>query len=324
MNKIGIFCLILAGLTFTNCSNDFELIEPKGEIPVVYALLDADETYINVRLERAFASPTVSAEVLAKNPDSLYYKNAVVKLIKNNTSIVLEKIDLAALGQPKQDGSFVKSPNYIYRTLSNPNFDLNPGDVVKIEIDINEGAKITGETKIIQKVNPGRPNTGSNISFSETSQDQLRWNRNDNIGGFIHNVEFRIDITEVKSGKETKKQLIWEIAKNVTGESVTLEANAFFTFLKNNLLEDNATKRYIDGLDFYVTSGDQNLQNYLLVGQANNGITSSGEIPVYSNLSRGYGLFGSKAVMKVLGLSLNPTTFDKLKDNPLTKGLNFQ
>lgn len=323
MNKIKLLIIIACGLCFSNCSNEFDLVEPKGEIPVVYALLDAGQSYVDVRLERAFASETISAEEIAQNPDSLYYSNAVVKIIKNNTEYVLEKVDLSKLGLPKTDGAFAKSPNFIYRILASK-LNLKAGDKINLEIDIQEGQKITASASVIQPVNPSRPNYGANISFSDENRDQVKWNKNDQLGGAIHTAEYRINVIEVQGGVESKKTLVWTLGKNVTGESLNLDANSFFTFMKTSLKEDISITRYIEGIDFLVYSGDKNLADFLKISQANNGITSSGEIPVYTNLSRGLGIFGSKAIMKLEGLALNPTTFDKLKNNALTKGLNFQ
>ena len=46
------------------------------------------------------------------------------------------------------------------------------------------------------------------------------------------------------------------------------------------------------------------MASFLSIGQANTGITGSGELPTYTNLSRGLGIFGSKAQTIILGLGL--------------------
>ena len=57
-----------------SCDNTLDLVEDRVETPVVYAMLNYQDEYQYVRLERAFASETISAITLAQNPDSLYYK----------------------------------------------------------------------------------------------------------------------------------------------------------------------------------------------------------------------------------------------------------
>jgi hypothetical protein len=318
---------IITVIFFSSCSNDFELIEDKKEIPVVYGLIEAGSENNYIRLERAFASPTLTPEEIAKNPDSLYYGNAVVKLIKIlgnvKEEVILKRVDATSEGFPRRDGIFAKAPNYVYK-ISSSEMSFTAGEDVNLEIIIDEKEVIKAKTKIIQSVFPTKPNGGGNVVFSADKADQLKWNTNDENGGKIHSLEFRINYIEELNGVETNKTLIWPVVKNITGESYTLPANAFFTFLGANIKKEPGIKRYFKNLDFAIYSGDENLSNYLLVGQANTGITSSGEIPTFTNLSRGLGIFGSKAKVEVLGLGLNFSTADILKTSPLTKDLNFQ
>ena len=319
--------LATAFLFTWSCSNDFDLIDEKTETPVLYCLLDytADNQY--VRLERSFVSPSIAADILAKNPDSLYYKNAVVTFRKTSkgvtTSHLLKEVDGADEGYPRKDGVFATSPNKLYKITSGE-MPLLPGDVVEIEANIGEGQPIKSTITVIQKANSNIPNPAKPLDFSPTIPYVFKWNHIGGNKGVIFSINMVFNYTEVQAGNVIQKSLVWPIAKNIEKEQFALTPGEFYTFLGNNLSKDQDIKRYLDGIDYYIHSGDINLFNYLSVGLANTGITSSGEIPQYTNLSRGFGLFGSKAVLELKGLGINATTFDALKSNNLTKDLNFQ
>lgn len=322
------YIILLAAFIFTSsCSNDFDLIEAKKEIPVVYCLLDykADAQY--VRLERAFASPTTSALILAKNPDSLYYKNAIVSLIRTSKGVkkefILNEVDGNQDGYPREDGIFATSPNKLYK-ISSAEMPLLPGDIVELKINIGEGDAVTSSTSIIKEVAPISPSLGGKVSFSDTQKDILKWNSFDEVGGSLHTLEMYFNYIEVVNGVESKKSLRWPIAKNVDKESYTLAPGEFYTFLSANIPVDDKIVRYFEGIDYNIYSGDKNLAQFLLIGEANTGITGSGEIPTYSNLSRGLGIFGSKVSFNAKGMDLAVATRDLLTDGKLTKSLNFK
>ena len=310
-----------------SCDNTLDLVEDRVETPVVYAMLNYQDEYQYVRLERAFASETISAITLAQNPDSLYYKNAEVKLtrIRNGVSIekTLEKVNGNDIGYVREDGIFAKDPNTIYR-IKTSELNLAPLDIVKLSINIGDDQLVTSETMIIEEAVPSKPRVGTAISFSEDQSETYTWNAFDDRGGKIHSVKFIIKFTEEINGVETPKQLEWKLINNTDAESVRIAPGEFYTFMSNNLTKDPSIKRFFDSVDFILTSGDENYQKFVIVNQANSGITSSGEIPIFTNLSRGYGLFGSKANAQLIGLGINVTTLDNLRKNPMTKDLNFQ
>lgn len=327
MRSKPLFIITLIALVMASCSNEFELIEDKVETPVVYALLDYEAPYQFVRLERAFASPTQSAVELAQNPDSLYYKNAIVNLVLNRGGVqktfTLEEVDGTDVGYPRQDGVFAKEPNKLYR-IESSQLNLVPGDLVKLTINIGEGQPVTSKTTMISKAISSFPRQGTPVSFSPTQKDNFKWNHTGDFPGSIFNLKAFIHYTEVKGGVATDKTLEWEIANNVTKENYLGNPGEFFSYMASNLAKDPAITRFFNGMDYYIISGDQNVANFLTIGQANTGITGSGELPVYTNMSRGLGIFGAKARTEILGLGLSAGTSSELKTNVLTKDLNFQ
>ncbi|MBK7009225.1 MAG: DUF4249 family protein [Saprospiraceae bacterium] len=211
-----LFILLAFMAGFSSCSNEFELIEEKIETPIVYSLLDYEAPYQYVRLERAFASPNQSAVELAKNPDSLYYKNAIVNLILKRGGVdqtfTLEEVDGNDVGYPRQDGVFAKEPNKLYR-INSALLNLVPGDKVKLEVNIGEGNPVTAETTIITKPTSSFPRSGSPVAFSPTQGDNFKWNHVGNFPGSIFNLRAVIHYTEVSAGEATQRALFGTLPK---------------------------------------------------------------------------------------------------------------
>jgi hypothetical protein len=290
-------------------------------------MLNFDADYQFVRLEKAFISKNTSAIELAKNADSIYYKNADVRLIRNRNGVLtekqLEKVSGETIGYPREDGIFATSPNILYR-IAKTDLELKPGDVVKLLINTGEGETITSETTIIDKTNSSSPSPGREFDFSATQSTQVKWSPLMLNGGVIYTSEFILNITEVKAGVATVKNLKFRLITNTDDESYRIPVNGFYTFLANSLEKDKDVKRFFNYIDYYLYTGDKNFADFNLVSQANNGITSSGEFPIFTNLSKGYGVFGSKSITSILGIGVTSKTIEELRNNSLTKDLNFQ
>ena len=97
-----------------------------------------------------------------------------------------------------------------------------------------------------------------------------------------------------------------------------------FQYLSNRLENNPTIARKFLSFDVLVTGGGEALNDYISIGNANTGITSTQVIPTYTNLSEGYGIFSSKNSQFQEGYFLNSSTIDSLQTNPLTQSLNFQ
>ena len=109
---------LLASLFCLNaCNNDLVLVEGYKEIPIVYGFLTLADTATYIRVEKAYADPKRSANEVAQIPDSLYYADVTVTLVRvrNNERFALKKVDGNTEGYPRNGGTFAKSPNYLYK-----------------------------------------------------------------------------------------------------------------------------------------------------------------------------------------------------------------
>ena len=82
--------------------------------------------------------------------------------------------------------------------------------------------------------------------------------------------------------------------------------------------------RFFTDVDVEFIAGGLELKAFNDIALANTGITSSQEVPTYTNLSNGIGIISSKAASRVNGLVLTDDTKIELRTSPVTESLNFQ
>ena len=82
--------------------------------------------------------------------------------------------------------------------------------------------------------------------------------------------------------------------------------------------------RIFINIDMQVVAGGEELEKYINVALANSGITGSQELPSFSNLSEGQGIFSTRSVLDFKNFSLSLETRDSLKNGSITGHLNFQ
>jgi hypothetical protein len=83
-------------------------------------------------------------------------------------------------------------------------------------------------------------------------------------------------------------------------------------------------RRIFKGIDLQVRAGGLELYEFQRVQLANTGITSAGgDIPQYTNLSEGVGIFSSSNRHIRTDLELHEASLDSLRTGSLTKHLNF-
>lgn len=319
------FCLICVIGSFS-CSNDFDLIEGNVDIPIVYGLIDVQDTAHYIRLEKAFVDPDIPATELALDPNNLYYDNAVVQFVKNPdgpnaATYTLNRVDGNLEGLVREEGAFAQAPNYLYK-ISAVDIPLQEEDTLQLVIEIPGEKVITATTILVEQPIPTSPSASSSFNFVTDRNVSLKWTN----GNFatLTSCTMKIKYRESKNGVSRDSFIVWDVFKNSDKSIFVIPGLEFFNLLANNLETDPEMDRFFLGIDYFLQSGGQEIQDFLSVSQANLGITSSGDIPVYSNLSEGRGIFGSRASITLSNLQLTGTSIEALKSSDITAPLNFR
>ncbi len=323
------FCLLLCNA----CSNDFVLTEPPSDVAIVYGILAAKDTANYIRVERAFIDEETSALVLSKDINELYFANARVTLtnVAKNKTYDLVRVDGNKEGYKRDPGIFADAPNYLYK-LPKSVHDPIENDIYKISVFSGEKLVTDGTTRILKsyKDNDLTPSATSNLAFVYAFNTNFSWFGDDN--AVLHDLTLVFNYREEKNGIFTNKSVSWPIVKNHTKLDPGAPSNIygtpglrFYSFLRGAIDVDPLVKRYFRDADLILTSGGKEILDYVSIGQANLGITSSGEIPVFSNLTKdGLGIFSSKTKLERKKMSLAQPTLDSLRLGIYTKALNFQ
>jgi len=312
-------------LVIFSCDNELELIAESKETPVVYGVVDQSDTAQYIRVERTFIDSDVTPNIIAQDPDSLYYDDITVKLVRvlNGEEYILERVDGNLEGYPREEGAFAQSPNYLYKILTSE-IPLIPEELIELRIEgIFEDRAITSTSVVIEPPFLLNPAEDGVVNLEPQRALNIGWTPRANED--IFTVNFYFNITESRAGSApVDKRLIWNVESNTSDNNLQRDGTAFYSFLLGALEKDEAITRRLNSVEFELITGSVSLADYIRVGQSNLGITSSGEIPVFSNLSEGLGIFGTTHTHFRRNISLTGGTLDSLRNGQLTRELNFE
>lgn len=329
---------ILAIIFSNSCSNEFELIEEWTDIPVAFGLLSRADTAHYIRVEKAFVDPNTSALEIAQIPDSLYYESIGVSVEEISTGTVyqLERVDGNLEGYPREEGIFATAPNYLYKFKLPLNEELTPGRTYELKLTRGDNLpEVTAQTTVVSDMTVAAPST--TLRFEAGRSTSFRWNAPGGNAIFF-DLSLRLNYLENSVDEPsvfTDKSMFWPLAKNIDrddnnetlGEFSLADGNDFFRFIALTLSQQPGSQgllRDFKNVDIVVTGGDQNLFDYINIGQANTGITSSQVIPNFTNLSEGFGIFGSTNRSIKEAVTLTSATEDSLRNGQFTSIYNFQ
>lgn len=316
---------ILFLLLLVSCDNELDLVEDKVEIPVVYGLISPSDTAQYIRLERAFVDNNTSALILAQDPDSLYYPNASVALIRssNGQRFELERVDGNDDGYPREDGVFAKSPNFLYKILSE-NMQISPGESYELEIVYDEATPpLTAQTVMLDTASLVLPNLERNLRLTGNSGFEVQIRQSNSAKVYDVFMIFHY-LERVPGGNEVEKSFTTRLVRNFEDLRFEIPSDEIYLRIAQNIPFVDGAERRFAGIQMRVDAGGTELLEYLNIGQANLGITSSQAIPTYSNLSTGVGFLSSRSTyISSRIVNLNSPSADSLVNGSFTRNLNF-
>jgi hypothetical protein len=322
-----IFGLISIGFLFAACDNDLVVTDQWKDIPVVWGIVSKSDTAHYIRVEKAYLDPSVSALDIARIPDSLYYDNAVVTLkrIASGQVYTLTRVDGNLEGYPRDSGVFAEFPNYIYKIRANQ-LNLVIGDEYEFSLQ-REGQSdpVTAKTKILPKPVLRNPSAGGTLVFKPKAFTNFSWNEIPDAGLFDLQLKFHYrERSPATQNVYVPKSVEWTVSRSIEDKEYKIDGSEFYNSLKAYIQEDFEATRLFDSMDVILWCGGRELAEFIRIAQANTGITSTQDIPIYTNLSEGRGIFTSRNVSYNTGFDLSNQTLDSLKNGSVTKLLNFQ
>jgi hypothetical protein len=330
-----IFCSFLLTLFGSACSTDFEIERGGQDIPIVYGLLDIRDTAHYIRVERAFLTGGSNAADIAQNIDSLYYPASVsvrLEKVSSGQQYELARVDGNAEGYPRQAGPFATAPNILYKIRAEE-LNLQGDETIRLIIDRGGNLPpVTAETTVLSSIElvdnlPADPLSLGNY----LSTRRIAWRTESDAE--IFDLRMIMHIREPRPDQPNVLEdhtLEWVLSRSFEREDDGLQVNytflveEFYQFINGSLEPLPAGRREFVDLDIQVTGGGPEFADLLTISQANVGITSgSDEIPIYTNLSEGRGIFASRTSDQRSGLTLSSVSLDSLQNGIYTKDLGF-
>ncbi len=292
-NKPIFIIFALLGFMFTRCSNSVNLNAAYKDISIVYGLLDYQDDTTWIKITKAFAGPG-NALTFAKNPDSSNYPyklNVTLTGRKNGIDLNTINFDTITIHNKEAGDSIFYYPNqlmYFSTKKLDPEAEYN----LKIETDTKT---ITATSTMVQSFHVTYP--VRSISF--TSDKEITWYSAKN--GKSYEVDMVFNYSELQSGNPDTihKTIKWHLgSKRATlttgGEQMQIgySGDGFYKLLQNKLENTPNVERWAGNIDVFVACASQNLDTYIQVNNGTTGLLQ--EIPQYTNINGGIGLFASR------------------------------
>lgn len=324
--------IFFAVILSIGCNNEFSLIADKEEIPVIFGFVSMSDTAQYIRVERAFRDESISAFDLAQIPDSLYYTDAIVSLTNVDTGVesILNRVDGNLEGYPREGGAFATAPNYLYK-IKSENIDLIPGDTYRVSVKNADNVELASASTVLGELpDLNNPEEGDLFAFKYDGLTSISWREREDL--VLYDINLFINIKERDNSDPNNdfinKKIVWNLVNNVdvedNGNRYQFPGIDFYSFLLGELEQSEFIDRKFVDIEAELIGAGPELKEYVNVIQANTGITSSGEIPEYTNVENGYGIFSTRSSTLEVDVPLNTKTIDSLVNSVLTRPLNFQ
>lgn len=312
-----------------SCDNELDISEDWKNIPIVYGIVDGSDTAHYFRIEKAFYDPEINAFTIAAIADSLYYTDAEAYLMdpKTKQKFPLKKVDGNLEGYVREEGAFAQSPNYLYKILASQlRSDLKSN--LDFKLVINQGRDtITASTQVVKDFKFIRPIPGEvqRLDLSYQNYITVRWAPAEN--AHFYDVSVRVNYRErnlQQSSVWQNRSVEWIASRFVKDNSITIPGQDFFVNI-GSLIETNPfAEREFKNMEFIITGFGKEVFDYISIYGANLGITGSQEIPLYSNVNGGVGIFSTKKTIELGDLLMMESSQDSLVSGIYTKNLNFR
>jgi hypothetical protein len=327
MFRYLLFSLLLI-IIASSCSNDIDLNDVFEDIPVVYGILDPTDTAQYIRIERVFNSEDISALEIAKNTDSLYYKDITVKLRDETSKIeyLLTKVDGNQDKRVRENGVFATAPNYLYKAKTSA-INLKPGKRYSVLVLKNVNDTLTKATiNVVGSISFYIPASNEKpLKLPYFSFVNVAWEGGNNAAYYDFFVDFNVKEKNISTDNVWRNNTYtWKVDDYIKEQKIRIECEEFYMYLGKTLEKNENIKRNFMSIDFVVRGVGKELKEYMDILHFDSGITSSQQIPTYTNLSYGYGVFSSKNSAETTGFLIDETSRDSLTKGIYTKNLNFE
>ena len=318
-------------LVVSSCDEQVQVITNGAQLPVVYSLFNPTDSLISVRLTKTFAGAE-SAEVMAQDPNNLYYANAEVSMDINSkegypiTSYKFEKTQLP----DKAEGLFTSGPNYCYCLKGPLNLLFSEGFQIRLLVRIPESNQLISAQQnyyappVIQL-----PRTSNQTRFSLYSPEAQRIKWIDKFGFQRYSLIIRLKyINRFQELEETrnfdvsfrKESGIFKPDQEPISILHFFDGDDFLRRIGGGIpVDPGIISRSFVSIDLIVVGLSREYCDY----EDTNQIAPDRQGLPVSNIIGGIGLFALRVSKEQGGYLLDPVSLDSLVHGRHTKQLKF-
>jgi hypothetical protein len=311
-------------MTAYGCATDIELIVPGEPLPVVYCLLDPEDSVQYVRIGSTYAINPGESEFRPEQEEILIGEEILVYLVAEYMNLqqkvmYAHRIDTI----PKDPGWFPSSVNQLYAIPC----VLEPGTRYSLYVHfIASGRIVHGETVsngspfilIDPDIVPGREATLlPGIDFFVRFRPV--------IGGSVFQSTMTFRYADIRDGQWTEQSLVlpqkfvYQRNQDEDYGEQRISGERFLIDVSRALQPVPGIRRVPLALDFHVSCGGDDLA--LKISAENN--TQSFSILEVNSFDNAIGVFSTLIHRYVKDVPLSIFTIDNLSKDPLTRNLGF-
>lgn len=330
-------------LALTACDNDVELLGDDPAVPVVFGAFNSVDDLQTVSVTKTFRfAEGAGAREAAMTPDSVYFAVEDLAVIATNLSTgattTAERFDASAEGIARAPGAFPTAPNFAYRYDAEV-LELEPGDSLELRLERSGADPALVRLPVLPELGYVRSREPPE-RYALTAENEFTTNWRVDVDEpedadalSLFEVGFNFAYLETDAAGATRaKTLYWPAATNrtATGDSrprstASIDMSVLFDVLLGELDSIPGGSRRFRYLQIVITGGDQSFVDYLDLLRANTGITSTQELPPFSNVENALGLYASiTQLSQDTFATLSPASFDMLFTDDELAPLNFR
>ncbi len=342
------FFLMVYSLIFIlhSCKTDLEVNAPYKETTVVYGLLNQNENYHFIKINKTFLG-NANAYAMASVRDSSEYDTLLAKVEewKDGVKTGREWTLLDSVFTNKGSGDFYFPKQKVYYFVE-PNLDSKSKYLLNISLEA--GAKVVkAQTELIDSISdftggqqfvipcsgqPGVNCIGFASSRGKYIDKTFVWRSVKD--GKRYQLEMNIYYKDVftNGSNPVSRKISWTfqpplVSNSLKGGeemSVTIEGEDFYKEIARQLTpltDGTIDSRYFEKIEFSVYVAADDLNTYLLANEPSTGIIQ--EKPEFSNIENGIGIFSSRYASTSTQKQLDVNSLDELVGGQHTSIVKF-
>ena len=315
--------LILGTIWLSACEDQVGIqVQPFESQPIIYCLIDPTDTIHSIRIERVFSGFQPPA-ITARNPDSLFFTEADVKVILSRREggpvdpIIAKCVAMA----DKEPGYFASQKHYLYQFSQIMNADgVNLFYKAEIRVEIPGLPPATASCNLMSPPKIWSPNSAQQFIYIVPDNPlRIQWS-----GGSWNEVDIRFEIKEMYADSIATKILQFQKVNAVLINWKYYEVRIPYDLVvqgigKNFKYRKDIMRRYFGPVYITINTGQEEYAKYI---EYQGGINDFNQNP-FSNIVNGLGLLTSKSSIIKGPMELDQASRFQFAADPVLKKLSF-